>query len=107
HSPPVSTLMYACLLELQARFDAGEEVAGEEGKSLGKTICRVMFPDKARLRWLLPDCEDNQNCPCHRDCSRREPRSRFALRVLFARLAWFETSFDPLQLPIECDHLRS
>jgi hypothetical protein len=54
-----------------------------------------------------PDRKQNQSCPCRRDSSRREPWSRFALGLLFARFAWFERSFDPLQVPIECDHLRS
>jgi hypothetical protein len=44
-----------------------------------------------------PDCKQNQNCPCRRASSRREPSSRFALGLLFARFARFETSFDPFQ----------
>src|SRR5262245_13011746 len=65
----------------------------------------VMFPDKARTAPVAaPTAKQNQNCPCRRASSRRKPWSRFALGLLFP---WFETSFDPIQVPIECDHLRS
>src|SRR5262245_31501120 len=50
-----------------------------------------------------PNCK--QSSPCRR--SGREPWSRFALGLLFARFARFEISFDPIQPPIECDYLRS
>src|SRR5262249_14123819 len=50
-----------------------------------------------------PDCKQN----CRRSSNGREPWSRFALGLLLARFAWFEISFDPVQLPIECDRLRS
>jgi hypothetical protein len=51
-----------------------------------------------------PDCKQNQNRPCSRASSCREPWSRFALGLLFV---WFEISFDLFQALIECNHVRS
>jgi hypothetical protein len=51
-----------------------------------------------------PDCKQNCSCPCHRTSSDRKPWSRFAFGLF---ISWFEISFDPFQVLIECDHLRS
>jgi hypothetical protein len=61
------------------------------------------FQIKQGCAGCCPDCK--QNCPCRRTSSRREPWSRFAFGLLFARFAWFDSSFDPFQAHIECDHL--
>jgi|SRR6516162_3638774 len=49
-----------------------------------------------------PDCKQNQNRPCSRASSCREPWSRFALGLLFV---WFEISFDLFQALIECNSM--
>jgi len=56
------------------------------------TVVGVMFQIKQGCAGCCPDCKQNQNCPCSRASSCREPWSRFALRLLFARFAWFEIS---------------
>jgi hypothetical protein len=53
-----------------------------------------MFPDKARLRRLLPRLQTKSKLSLPSASSRREPWSRFAPGLLFARFAWFERSFD-------------
>ena len=50
-----------------------------------------------------PDCKQNQNCPCRRASSRREP---WSLGLLFARFARFEMRLDPTHARIKCDRVR-
>jgi hypothetical protein len=56
-----------------------------------------------------PDCKQNRNCPCGRASSRREPWSRFALGLLFARFACLRQASIPFRVlsnAIICDLKR-
>jgi hypothetical protein len=69
---------------------------------LSASCCQIK---QDRCADCCPHC--NQNCPCRRANSGREPWSRFSLAPSFAPFTCFKISFDPFQVHIECDDLRS
>src|SRR5262249_48274329 len=66
-----------------------------------------MFPDKARLRRLLPRLQTKLKLSVQSREQRPRTMASICSRAVFARFAWFKISFDPFQALIECNHLRS
>src|SRR5262249_21821611 len=108
---PVLDRLWRCQRAQEITEVVGERMKLEPHRIGGERSARQSRPLDRAFALLDPllarpalVVESKQRHPCRRASSGRKPWSEFALGLLFAR---FEISFDPIQAPIERDHVRS